>query len=75
MRLLVFDDPTLPRAYQWLVDEADESLDRAMAALARHAYRLHGRRLESEQLPEQLRAHATVDGRPYVPAASALVRR
>jgi len=69
MRLLVFDDPALPRAYQWLVDEAESDLDEAMTALARHAYRRHGRRLESEQLPERLRAHATVDARPYAPRA------
>lgn len=65
MRLLVFDDPALERRYEWLVD--DDDVDDAMRALARQAYRRQHRELPDVQLADQLRAHATIDARPYVP--------
>ena len=65
MRLLVFDDPTLERRYEWLVDDAD--VHDAMRALARQAYRRHRQELPEAQLADQLRAHGTIDTMPYVP--------
>jgi hypothetical protein len=68
VRLLVFDDPALQRRYQWLADDAD--VHDAMRALARQAYRRDGRELPEARLADQLRAHATVDARPYAPPSS-----
>jgi hypothetical protein len=65
MRLLVFDDPTLQRRYEWLVDDND--VHEAMRALARQAYRRNRQELPDVQLADQLRAHATIDARPYAP--------
>jgi hypothetical protein len=65
MRLLVFDDPTLQGRYEWLVDDAD--VHDAMRALAKQAYRRNRQELPEAQLGDQLRAHATVDARPYAP--------
>jgi hypothetical protein len=67
VRLLVFDDPALQHRYEWLADDAD--VHDAMRALARQAYRRHRQELPDAKLAEQLRAHATIDARPYVPPA------
>ncbi len=69
MRLLVFDDPELQGRYQWLVHDRD--VHEAMRALARQSYRRNRRRLPDERLGDQLRAHATIDARPYVPPPGA----
>jgi hypothetical protein len=65
MRLLVFDDPALERRYEWLADDPD--VHDAMRALARQAYRRDRRELPEAMLDDQLRAHGTVDARPYSP--------
>jgi hypothetical protein len=70
VRLLVFDDPTLPGRYEWLVDDSGD-VHEAMRALARQAYRSNHRRLPDERLADQLRAHSTVDARPYAPPPAA----
>ena len=69
MRLLVFDDPELKGRYEWLVDDPD--VHEAMQALARQAYRRNRRVLPEESLFDRLRAHGTVDARPYVPPRAA----
>lgn len=69
MRLLVFDDPELQGRYQWLVDDRD--VHEAMRALARQSYRRNRRRPPDERLGDQLRAHGTIDARPYVPPPGA----
>ena len=70
VRLLAFDHPELQGRYEWLVDEAD--VHEAMPALARTAYRRNKRDVpDSTGLHELLRAHGTVDERPYVPPAAA----
>ena len=69
MKVLAFDDPELQGRYEWLVDDGD--VHAAMRALARQAYRRNRRDLPDEQLTDQLRAHGTVDARPYVPPAAA----
>ena len=43
----------------------------AMQALARTAYRRNRRVLPDESLFDRLRAHGTVDSRPYVPPRAA----
>ena len=70
VRILVFDDPTLQGPYEWLVDDGDD-VHRAMLALARQAYRRNRRELPEEHVVDQLRAHATIDARPYVPPTAA----
>jgi hypothetical protein len=70
MRVLIFDDPQLEEPYEWLLDDGDD-VHGAMRALARQAYRRNRRELPEESLVDQLRAHATIDARPYVPPASA----
>jgi hypothetical protein len=70
VRLLVFDDPVLQGPYEWLVDDGG-NLHEAMRALARQAYRRNRRELPDERVDDQLRAHGTVDARPYVPPAAA----
>jgi hypothetical protein len=65
MKLLVFDDPALQDRYEWLAE--DHEVHEAMRALARQAYRRDRRRLPDERLADQLRAHGTVDARPYAP--------
>jgi hypothetical protein len=69
MRLLVFDDPALEQRYEWLADDAD--VHESMRALARQAYRRHRRELPEVQLTDLLRAHATIDARPYAPPSGA----
>lgn len=69
MRVLVFDDPQLQEPYEWLLDDSDD-VHGAMRALARQAYRRNRRELPEESLVDQLRAHATIDARPYVPPSS-----
>jgi hypothetical protein len=69
MRVLVFDDPQLQGPYEWLLDDSDD-VHGAMRALARQAYRRNRRELPEESLVDQLRAHATIDARPYVPPSS-----
>jgi hypothetical protein len=69
MRLLVFDDPTLPNRYEWLIEDGGD-VHEPMRALARQSYRLNRRRLESDQLADRLRAHSTVDARPYAPPSA-----
>jgi hypothetical protein len=69
MRLLVFDDPELQSRYQWLVDDRD--VHDAMRALARQSYRRNRRQLPDERLGDRLRAHGTIDARPYVPPPGA----
>jgi hypothetical protein len=69
MRLLVFDDPELRGRYQWLVHDRD--VHEAMRALARVSYRRNRRRPPDERLDDQLRAHGTIDARPYVPPSAA----
>jgi hypothetical protein len=66
MRLLVFDDPTLPGRYEWLIDDSGD-VHEPMRALARQAYRRNHRQLPDEGLTDRLRAHSTVDARPYAP--------
>ena len=66
MRLLVFDDPALPGRYEWLIDDRDD-LHEPMRALARQSYRRNDRPIPDEGLGERLRAHSTVDARPYAP--------
>jgi hypothetical protein len=70
MRVLVFDDPMLQSRYEWLLDDGDD-VHRAMRALARQAYRRNRRELPEERVIDQLRAHATIDARPYVPPSAA----
>jgi hypothetical protein len=70
MRVLVFDDPQLQEPYEWLLDDGDD-VHGAMRALARQAYRRNRREVPEESLIDQLRAHATIDARPYVPPVSA----
>ena len=65
----MFDDPALEGRYEWLAE--DREVHAAMRALARQAYRRNRRQLPDEQLTDQLRAHATVDARPYVPPRAA----
>ena len=65
MRLLVFDDPTLERRYEWLAEDAD--VHDAMRALGRQAYRRSRRPLPEDSLSDQLRAYGTVDAAPYIP--------
>ena len=62
----MFDDPTLPDRYEWLIEDRGD-LHASMRALARQSYRRNRRRLSDEALPERLRAHSTVDARPYAP--------
>jgi hypothetical protein len=69
MRLLVFDDPSLQRRYEWLVD--DSEAHEAMRALAKQAYRGNRRRLPDDKLEDHLRAYGTIDARPYVPPSAA----
>jgi hypothetical protein len=69
MRLLVFDDPTLPDRYEWLIDDRGD-LHASMRALARQAYRRNRRRIPDEGLADRLRAHSTVDARPYAPPSA-----
>jgi hypothetical protein len=66
MRLLVFDDPTLPDRCEWLIDDGGD-LHASMRALARQSYRRNRQRIPDEALADRLRAHATVDARPYAP--------
>jgi hypothetical protein len=66
MRLLVFDDPALPDRYEWLIEDGGD-LHESMRALARQSYRRNRRRLPDEALIDRLRAHSTVDARPYAP--------
>jgi hypothetical protein len=66
MRLLVFDDPTLPDRYDWLIDDSSD-VHASMRALARQSYRRNRRGLPAEGLTDLLRAHSTVDARPYAP--------
>jgi hypothetical protein len=66
MRHLVFDDPTLPGRYEWLIEDGGD-VHATMRALARQAYRRNRRRLPEEGLAERMRAHSTVDARPYAP--------
>ncbi len=66
MRLLVFDDPTLPDRYDWLIDDSSD-VHASMRALARQSYRRNRRGLPAEGLADLLRAHSTVDARPYAP--------
>ena len=66
MRLLVFDDPTLQGRYDWLIDD-EGNVHAAMRALARHAYRRNRRDLPDAHLADRLRAHGSVDARPYRP--------
>jgi hypothetical protein len=70
MRVLVFDDPQLQEPYEWLLDDGDD-VHGAMRALARQAYRRNRRELPEESLVDHLRAHATIDARPYVPPSAA----
>jgi hypothetical protein len=42
-----------------------------MKALAKQAYRRNRRELPEESLVDQLRAHATIDARPYNPPTAA----
>jgi hypothetical protein len=70
VNILVFDDPSLPGPYEWLVDAGDD-MHEAMRALARQAYRRNRRELPEAQVVDQLRAHGTIDARPYVPPAAA----
>jgi hypothetical protein len=42
MRLLVFDDPTLPHRYDWLIDGSSD-VHASMRALPRQAYRRNRR--------------------------------
>jgi hypothetical protein len=66
----VFDHPELPGRHEWLVDDAD--VHEAMPALARQAYRRNRRDLpDAAGLPEQLKAHGTVDSAPYEPPRAA----
>ena len=65
MRLLAFDDPALQGRYEWLVEE--HQVHEAMRALARQAYRRNNRDVSEDQLADHLRAHGTIDTRPYVP--------
>jgi hypothetical protein len=69
MRVLVFDDPQLQEPYEWLLDDGDD-VHGAMRALARQAYRRNRRELPEGSVVDQLRAHATIDARPYVPPSS-----
>ena len=66
MRLLVFDDPVLPDRYEWLIEDGGD-LHASMRALARQSYRRNRRPIPDETLADRLRAHATVDARPYAP--------
>jgi hypothetical protein len=66
MKVLVFDDPTLPGRYEWLIDDGGD-LHETMRALARQSYRRNDRPIPVEGLAERLRAHSTVDARPYAP--------
>jgi hypothetical protein len=70
MRVLVFDDPQLQEPYEWLLDDGDD-VHGAMKALAKQAYRRNRRVLPEESLVDQLRAHATIDARPYNPPTAA----
>jgi hypothetical protein len=69
VKLLVFDDPDLQGPHEWLVDDPD--VHDAMRALARQAYRRARRTLPDGGLEDRLRAHGTVDARPYEPPAAA----
>ena len=69
MKLLVFDDPDLQGPHEWLVDDRD--VHAAMRALAKQAYRRARRTLPEGMLDARLRAHGTVDARPYEPPATA----
>jgi hypothetical protein len=66
MKLLVFDDPTLPDRYEWLIDDRGD-LHETMRALARQSYRRNRRPVPEGGLAGRLRAHSTVNARPYVP--------
>ena len=66
MKVLVFDDPTLPGRYEWLIDDRGD-VHETMRALARQSYRRNDRPIPAEGLAERLRAHSTVDARPYAP--------
>jgi len=66
MRVLAFDDPVLENRYEWLIEDGG-NVHEAMRALARQAYRRNRRHLPEERLADQLRAHGTVDARPYLP--------
>ncbi len=70
MRHLVFNDPSLQGPYEWLVDDTGD-VHAAMRALARQAYRRNRRELPEARVVDQLRAHGTIDARPYVPPAVA----
>jgi hypothetical protein len=70
VRILVFDDPTLQGPYEWLVEDSGD-VHEAMRALARQAYRRNRRELPEERVVDQLRAHGTIDARPYVPPSAA----
>jgi hypothetical protein len=69
VKLLVFDDPDLQGPHEWLVDDPD--VHPAMRALAKQAYRRARRTLPDGVLDARLRAHGTVDARPYEPPAAA----
>ena len=66
IKVLAFDDPTLADRYEWLIDEGGD-LHESMRALARQSYRRNDRPIPAEGLAERLRAHGTVDARPYAP--------
>ncbi|HWT24296.1 MAG TPA: hypothetical protein VN213_12400 [Solirubrobacteraceae bacterium] len=72
MRLLVFDDPQLDDRYEWLLEDGG-NVHVAMRALARQAYRRNRRHLPDVSLTDRLRAHGSVDARPYSPPAEPLV--
>jgi hypothetical protein len=69
VKLLVFDDPDLQGPHEWLVDDRD--VHAAMRALAKQAYRRARRTLPEGVLDARLRAHGTVDARPYEPPPAA----
>ena len=69
MKVLIFDDPTLPGRYEWLIDD-DGDVHASMRALARQSYRRNRRSLPAEGLAERMRAHSTVDARPYAPPSA-----
>jgi hypothetical protein len=66
MRVLAFDDPQLDGRYEWLIEDGG-NVHMAMRALARQAYRRNRRHLPDVSLSDRLRAHGSVDARPYSP--------
>ena len=66
----MFDDPVLQGRYEWLIEDGG-NVHTAMRALARQAYRRNRRHLPEAQLADRLRAHGSVDARPYRPPAAA----